>query len=50
MAALAAAQRLTVRTDLQDNHCYVFRRSALLAALAAKPNLANIKQARPSRE
>ena len=44
MAALASLQRLTVRTDLQDNHCYVFSRAALRDALAAKPGLANIKQ------
>ena len=45
-AALCALPRLTVRTDLQDCHCYVFARAAVAAALAAKPSLANVKQAR----
>jgi hypothetical protein len=35
--------RMTVRTDLQDNHCYVFHRS-VLDVLESKPSLVSIKQ------
>ncbi|EIE22403.1 nucleotide-diphospho-sugar transferase [Coccomyxa subellipsoidea C-169] len=43
MNALLRHKQLTVRTDLQDNHLYIFNR-AVLEILHAKPNLANIKQ------
>jgi hypothetical protein len=48
MGMLLRLQRLTLRTDLQDNHLYVFNRDIVLPLLAAKPSLANIKQARLS--
>lgn len=44
MGTLLRQGRLTIRTDLQDNHVYVLDRS-VLALLQAKPSLANIKQA-----
>lgn len=43
MNALLRHKRLTVRTDLQDNHLYIFNR-AVLEVLQSKPSLANIKQ------
>ncbi len=46
MNALLRHKQLTVRTDLQDNHLYIFNR-AVLEILHAKPNLANIKQVLP---
>ena len=41
--------RLTIRTDLQDNHVYAMDRS-VLAVLHAKPSLASIKQVEPHRD
>jgi hypothetical protein len=43
MNALLRHKRLTVRTDLRDNHLYIFNR-AVLDVLQSKPSLANIKQ------
>ena len=41
--------RLTIRTDLQDNHVYALDRS-VLGVLHAKPSLASIKQVGPRRD
>lgn len=46
MNSLLRHKRLTARTDLQDNHLYIFNR-AFLEVLLAKPSLANIKQVLP---
>ncbi len=43
MGALMRQGRLSIRTDLQDNHLYVLDRS-VLATLQAKPSLSDIKQ------
>lgn len=43
MNTLLRQKRLTVRTDLQDNHLYIFNR-AVLEVLQSKPSLVNIKQ------
>ena len=43
MGTLMRHGRLTIRTDLQDNHVYALDRS-VLALLHAKPSLASIKQ------
>ena len=44
LPALRRAGALTLRTDLTDAHCYVFDRSALLAALEARPLHSSLKQ------
>ncbi|CAL8468630.1 g8170 [Coccomyxa elongata] len=43
MNALLRQKRLTVRTNLQDNHLYILNR-AVLEVLQSKPSLVNIKQ------
>ena len=45
MGTLLRQGRLTIRTDLQDNHVYAMDRS-VLEVLQSKPSLANIKQVR----
>ncbi len=45
MGTLLRQGRLTVRTDLQDNHVYAMNRS-VLEVLQSKPSLADIKQVR----
>lgn len=49
MGTLMRHGRLTIRTDLQDNHVYALDRS-VLGVLHAKPSLASIKQVEPRRD
>lgn len=46
--ALAQLPRLTIRTDLCDQHLYIFNTQPLYDILEAKSNIRSIKLVRPS--